>query len=85
MHDTGADGYTAMAMVADVRDRGSHSPHAEVVSAAAQAILAPIIDVFAKFFADLGRAVTAWAEAVGRSMQPLALAALDESGDTDGD
>ena len=71
MADTGVDGYTATAMVAVVRERGSDSPHAEVVSAAAAAILAPVIDSFNRMFTDLTKVMQAWADVIGRAMKPL--------------
>jgi hypothetical protein len=87
MADTGVDEHTARAMVADVHDQGSDSPHAEVVAAAANAILAPIIEVFSGFFAAMARAVQAWAEAVGQILQPwiAAIAALENGNDDGGD
>ena len=87
MADHGVDEHTPMAMVADVRDRGSDSPHAEIVSAAAQAILAPVIEAFNRVFTVLAKGLQAWASAVSRAFQPVAdvLASIEESHDGEAD
>jgi hypothetical protein len=57
-------------MVADVHERGAASPHAVVVSAAAQELLAPIVDVFNRAFGDIVKSAEAWAAAVTGAMKP---------------
>jgi hypothetical protein len=67
MHDTGVDGHTARAMVADVRERGADSPHAQVVSAAAHTVFDPVVEAFNKAFGQ-------WAEQVQSAAAVLATA-----------